>query len=155
LWNGGLAHALALIDRHMDSLQRPDSPAGFLESGRGYLAGGGASGIGVEKRKPGWRVVFWGKRGDNLTIDNRCGGCKLPFMAKKKISSTDLIWIFHERLRAFDDHPLHGIPIAIVPVPSTGWTALTPRNVRLHRPLWKNRVRAIEQELRNNYVLKG
>jgi hypothetical protein len=80
---------------------------------------------------------------------------KPRFMAKKKISSTDLIWIFHERLKAFDDHPHHGIPIAIVPVPSTGWTALTPRNVRLHRPLWENRVRAIEQELRNNYVLKG
>jgi hypothetical protein len=78
-----------------------------------------------------------------------------PRMAKKKISSTDLIWIFHERLKAFDDHPLHGIPIAIVPVPRAGWTALTPRNVRLHRPLWENRIRAIEQELRNSYVLKG
>jgi hypothetical protein len=92
---------------------------------------------------------------DSLTIDNRCGHAKLRFMAKKKISSTDLIWIFHERLKAFDDHPLHGIPIAIVPVPSAGWTALTPKNVRLHRPLWENRVRAIEKELRNNYVLKG
>jgi hypothetical protein len=69
LWNGGLAHALALIDRHMDSLQRPDSPAGFLESGRGYLAGGGASGIGVEKRKPGWRVVFWGE--DSASAEHR------------------------------------------------------------------------------------
>ncbi len=93
--------------------------------------------------------------GGSVTIDNRCGHGKLRFMAKKKISSTDLIWIFHERLKAFDDHPLHGIPIAIVPVPSAGWTALTPKNVRLHRPLWENRVRAIEKELRNNYVLKG
>jgi hypothetical protein len=35
--DGGLAHALAPIDRQHDSLQRPDSPAGFLESGRGCL----------------------------------------------------------------------------------------------------------------------
>jgi hypothetical protein len=108
----------------------------------------------AEKRKPGWGSSFRGN-GDSLTIDNRCGHGKLRFMAKKKISSTDLIWIFHERLKAFDDHPLHGIPIAIVPLPSAGWTALTPKNVRLHRPLWENRVRAIEKELRNNYVLKG
>jgi len=92
---------------------------------------------------------------DSLTIDNRCGHGKLRFMAKKKISSTDLIWIFHERLKGFDDYPLHGISIAIVPVPSAGWTALTPKNLRLHRPLWENRVRAIEKELRKNYVLKG
>src|SRR6266436_3255355 len=112
----------------------------------------------LEKRSPvcPGGAFFWGSgRGGSVTIDNRCGHGKLRFMAKKKISSTDLIWIFHERLKAFDDRPLHGIPIAIVPVPSAGWTALTPKNVRLHRPLWENRVRAIEKELRNNYVLKG
>ena len=76
-------------------------------------------------------------------------------MAKKKISSTDLVWIFHERLKAFDDHPLHGIPIAIVPAPSTGWTAFIPKTYDFHRPLWENRVTAIERELRNNYVLKS
>jgi hypothetical protein len=125
--------------------------------GGAICADGGVSGIAVrlrKKRKPGWGSSFGGS-GDRLTIDNRCAHGKLRFMAKKKISSTDLIWIFHERLKAFDDHPLHGIPIAIVPVPSAGWTALTPKNVRLHRPLWENRVRAIEKELRNNYVLKG
>src|SRR5713226_73816 len=72
----------------------------------------------LEKRKPrlGVRGFLLGEAGDSLTIDNWCGHGKLRFMAKKKISSTDLIWIFHERLKAFDDHPLHGIPIAIVPV---------------------------------------
>ena len=133
----GLARALAPIGRHNDSPQRPGPPAGLLDSW------GAVCGHGVLRAE------------DSLTIDNRCGHAKLRFMAKKKISSTDLIWIFHERLKAFDDHPLHGIPIAIVPVPSAGWTALTPKNVRLHRPLWENRVRAIEKELRNNYVLKG
>jgi hypothetical protein len=38
---GGLAHALAPLDRHHDSLQRPDSPAGFLESRRGHWRGFG------------------------------------------------------------------------------------------------------------------
>ncbi|MDO8293391.1 MAG: hypothetical protein Q7T29_11095 [Gallionella sp.] len=36
-------------------------------------------------------------------------------MARKKISSTNLIWLFHEKLKDFDDYPLHGISIAIVP----------------------------------------
>jgi hypothetical protein len=36
-------------------------------------------------------------------------------MAKTKISSTDLVWIFHEESQAFDDFPLHWISIAIVP----------------------------------------
>ncbi len=76
-------------------------------------------------------------------------------MAKKKISSTELIWIFHEKLKAFDDHPLHGIPIAIVPVPSAGWTAVTTNYTQQYQPLWENRIRAIEKELRNNYDLKG
>jgi hypothetical protein len=35
----GLVHALAPIDRHHHSLQRPGSPEGFLEPGRGMGAG--------------------------------------------------------------------------------------------------------------------
>ena len=56
-------------------------------------------------------------------------------MAKTKISSTDLVWIFHEQLQAFDDFPLHGIPIATVPTANAGWRALTPHNVQARRPL--------------------
>ena len=44
-------------------------------------------------------------------------------MAKKAISSTDLIWIFHEKLKEFDDCPA-SVSIAIVPMPDVGWTAL-------------------------------
>jgi hypothetical protein len=33
-------------------------------------------------------------------------------MARKPISSTDLIWIFHEKLEAFDDCP-EGASIAV------------------------------------------
>jgi hypothetical protein len=74
-------------------------------------------------------------------------------MAKKKISSADLIWIFHERLQSFPDCPLHGISIAIVPMPGARWAALTTRNVQVRRPLWAKRVAKIEVELRNAYIL--
>jgi hypothetical protein len=44
-------------------------------------------------------------------------------MAKIKISSTDLIWIFRQKLEAFDDCPPE-VAIAIVPAPDVGWMAL-------------------------------
>jgi len=74
-------------------------------------------------------------------------------MAKTKISSTDLIWMFHERLKAFDDCPAHGLSIAIVPAPDVGWMAVTNRTVRLRQPLWAKRIDAIQEQLRERYVL--
>jgi hypothetical protein len=47
-------------------------------------------------------------------------------MAKIKISSTDLIWIFRQKLEAFDDCPPE-VAIAIVPAPDVGWMALWMR----------------------------
>jgi hypothetical protein len=44
-------------------------------------------------------------------------------MAKKAISSTELIWIFHEKIKEFDDCPGLGLSIAIVPMPKVGWSA--------------------------------
>jgi hypothetical protein len=44
-------------------------------------------------------------------------------LAKIKISSTDLIWIFQEKLLSFDDCP-RSISIAIPPS-DEGWTAVT------------------------------
>ena len=76
-------------------------------------------------------------------------------MAKKKISSTDLAWIIHEELQAFDDFPIHGISIAIVPTADEGWRALTPRNVQVRRPLWASRVEAIQKRLQKTYTLVG
>lgn len=72
-------------------------------------------------------------------------------MAKIKISSTDLAWLFHEELQAFDDFPLHGIPIAIVPTANAGWRALTPRSVQAHR--WASRVEVIQKRLQKAYTL--
>jgi hypothetical protein len=74
-------------------------------------------------------------------------------MAKTKISNTDLVGRFHEELQAFDDYPLHGIPIAIVPSAAAGWRALTPRNVQQHRPLWARRVEVIQKRLQKVYAV--
>ena len=76
-------------------------------------------------------------------------------MAKTKISNADLVWLFHEELRAFDDFPQHGITIAIVPATDAGWRALTPRYVQARRPLWAGRVEAIQKRLQKTYTLVG
>lgn len=72
-------------------------------------------------------------------------------MAKTKISSTDLAWLFYEELQAFDDFPLHGISIAIVPTANAGWRAITTRNARAGR--WASRIEAIQERLRKAYTL--
>ena len=74
-------------------------------------------------------------------------------MAKKRVSSTDLIWMIHERLSAFADYPLHGIPVAVVPLKGGDWMALTTQLIRKHRKIWTDRVGAIEKQLRQQYIV--
>ena len=74
-------------------------------------------------------------------------------MAKTKISSTDLIWIFHEKLKAFDDYPAHGLSVAIVPMADIGWSALMSPSQRTAHPLFARRIEAIQKQLREIYVL--
>ena len=74
-------------------------------------------------------------------------------MARKKIACTDLIWLFHERLKEFDDYPLHGISVAIVPKDNGEWRAITTRNVKTKRPLWAGRVQLVEKRLRKDFSL--
>ena len=74
-------------------------------------------------------------------------------MARTKISSTDLIWIFHQKMAVFEDCPHYKISIAIVPTPNAGWKALTTRSVQVRRPLWARRIEAIQNELREVYQL--
>jgi hypothetical protein len=76
-------------------------------------------------------------------------------MRKKSISSTDLIWLFHEKLREFDDCPGSRLSIAIVPAPDIGWTVLMNPQQRTKLPLCAKRVRAIEKQFRGMYVLKS
>jgi hypothetical protein len=75
-------------------------------------------------------------------------------MAKKAISSTDLIWIFHENLKEFDDCPA-SVSIAIVPTPVVGWTALISPRQRAQHQRCARRIEEIQKQLREIYVLKG
>ncbi len=72
-------------------------------------------------------------------------------LAKTKISSTDLIWIFREKLLSFDDCP-RSIPIAIVPSDES-WTAVTAQRVRKEHPNCVKRIEQIQKQLREVYVL--
>jgi hypothetical protein len=74
-------------------------------------------------------------------------------MAKTKISNADLVWVITEELKAFDDFPLQGIPIAIVPTAGAGWQALTSRNVHARRAHWASRVQAIQNRLQKKYTV--
>jgi hypothetical protein len=71
-------------------------------------------------------------------------------MAKIGISSTDLVWVFHERLEAFDDAS-RGVPIAIVPAPGVGWRAILGKT---QNPPWARRVEGIQKQPREIYVLR-
>ena len=72
-------------------------------------------------------------------------------MAKTKVSSTDLIWMFRERLSSFDDCS-PSIPIAIVPS-DAGWTAVTTPRYRVGHPDCARRIEQIQKQLRDVYVL--
>jgi hypothetical protein len=76
-------------------------------------------------------------------------------MSKKAISSTELIWQFHERLKGFHDCPDSGLAIAIVPAPDVGWSVLMNPRQQAKHPLCASRVRMIQKELREKYILKG
>jgi len=72
-------------------------------------------------------------------------------LAKTKISSTDLIWLFRERLSSFADCS-PAIPIAIVPT-DDGWTAVTTPRYRNGHPLSVRRIEQVQMQLREVYVL--
>jgi hypothetical protein len=71
-------------------------------------------------------------------------------LAKTKISSTDLIWSFQEKLSSFDDCS-PSITIAIVPSDES-WTAVTTQRVRKGHPSVK-RIEQLQKQLRQGYIL--
>jgi hypothetical protein len=71
-------------------------------------------------------------------------------MAKKRISSSDLAWVFLQRLRSFDDCA-QAISIAIVPS-QDGWTA-APNKTKAQRPRCATRIVQIQKQLRELHVL--
>jgi hypothetical protein len=76
-------------------------------------------------------------------------------MSKKAISSTDLIWHFHEKLKESDDSSGSGLSIAIVPAPDVGWTVLMSSRQRAKLPHCAKWVQAIQKQFREMYVLKS
>jgi hypothetical protein len=72
-------------------------------------------------------------------------------MAKTRISSSDLVWIFTEKLRSFDECS-PGTNIAIVPS-EDGWTAVMGARRRGQHPRCDRRIEQIQKQLRQIYVL--
>ena len=72
-------------------------------------------------------------------------------LGKKRISSTDLIWIFQEKLSTFADRP-PSIKLAIVPS-DAGWTVVMTARDRKRLPDCANRIEQIQKQLREVYVL--
>jgi len=72
-------------------------------------------------------------------------------MAKPKISSTDLIWVFIEKLKSFGDCALT-VAIAILPT-ENGWRAITSRKDHRAHPRCAKRIERVQKQLRQIYVL--
>ena len=72
--------------------------------------------------------------------------------AKARISSTDLLWVFQERLASFDDR-FKRAPIAIVPN-NGGWRAVLSRRYRIGEPQLSKRIQQVQAELQLIYRLK-
>ena len=74
-------------------------------------------------------------------------------MGRKKISSSDLIWLFHQRLKDYEDHPFHGISLAVIPTGKGGWDVITPQRLPKREPDLGIRVSAIAKQLKKLYTL--
>lgn len=72
--------------------------------------------------------------------------------AKARLSSTDLLWVFQERLAAFD-YRFKRAPIAIVPS-NGGWRAVLSRRYRIGEPQLSKRIQQVQAELEPIYRLK-
>jgi hypothetical protein len=72
-------------------------------------------------------------------------------MAKTKISNTDLVWVFTEKLRSFNECAA-SISIAIVPS-NDGWSAIESRWHRNTHPLCAKCIEQVQRELRELYIL--
>jgi hypothetical protein len=72
-------------------------------------------------------------------------------MAKKRISSTDLAWIFLERIKSSDDCAA-AISVAIVPS-RDGWAVVTNKS-KAQRPGCAARIEQLQKQLREVYELK-
>ena len=72
-------------------------------------------------------------------------------IAKARISSTDLLWVFQERLASFDGR-FKRAPIAIVPN-NGGWRAVKSPGYTLGEPQLSRRIQQVQAELEPIYRL--
>jgi hypothetical protein len=72
-------------------------------------------------------------------------------MAKVRISSTDLVWAFTEKLKSFEN--CGRVAIAVVPT-DDGWKAIASRRDVGQHPRCAKRIEQIQKQLREIYVLK-
>lgn len=72
---------------------------------------------------------------------------------RKRISSADLIWMFHEKLKEYDDHPFSGVALAVIPDGNGDWTVAMQRRVPKRKPDMATRITAIEKQLQKQYTL--
>ena len=76
-------------------------------------------------------------------------------VAKTKVSSADLAWIFRQRLMEFEDASI-GTAVAIVPDKEYGWIAIFPKFKKIskrRRHLPQERMDRVQRELRRLYRL--
>jgi hypothetical protein len=74
------------------------------------------------------------------------------FMAKKRISSSDLAWIFREKMRETGACG-RTVPVAIVR-DGTSWMALTDKVLIKRFPRCAEQIERIQKELREIYDLR-
>jgi hypothetical protein len=87
------------------------------------------------------------RRGAGFRLKTLQGVC----MAKSRISATDLIWIFRERMQSFEDCQ-SGISLAIVPS-KEGWSVVMNARGRNDNPRCAKRIEQLQGQLRQAYTL--
>ena len=68
-------------------------------------------------------------------------------MARKRISSSDLIWMIYEQLKEYDDHPFHGVSLAVIPGSNGEWSVVTQNKLPKRGTRPAVRIRKIEKRL--------
>ena len=74
-------------------------------------------------------------------------------MARRRISSSDLIWMFHEKLVEYGDHPFRGISLAIIRGAKGDWEIVTQRKLPKREPDLTKRISTIKKQLQKQYTL--
>jgi len=131
-----------------------NSPGSKLVGYPGFVAGSIAVNesspcSAARNKRPGQRHLFYRRK--NIRARNSLTK-RRSRVTKTKISNVDLLWIFTEKLRSFEDCPSR-ITIAIVPDSKTGWSAVASQSYLRRNSLCRQRVEAVQKQLRGIYRL--